>query len=102
MAFYRRRAERFGELYRIGKARIGFTEEQISKMIGFKGRPPLLERRRNPEKLSLGQLITLGHAFNWSEAKYKVSVLQYVARRLFATMGEFLKIELGQALRVCD
>lgn len=66
----RRRAERFGELYRIGKARLGLTEEQISQMIGFKGRPALLDRRKNPDKLSLGQLVTLGTAFGWSDSEY--------------------------------
>ena len=61
-----RRAERFGERYRVGKARLGATEEQIGNILGLK-RPALLARRKDPGKLSVDQLVTLGKVFNWSD-----------------------------------
>ncbi len=64
-----RRAERFGELYRVGKAKLGLTEHQICEMLGVTG-PTLLARRKDPMKFSLGQLVTLGTAFGWTDAEY--------------------------------
>lgn len=64
-----RRAERFGERYRVGKALIGATEEQIGRLLGIK-RPTLLEKRNNPGKFSVDQLVTIGKAFGWSDEDY--------------------------------
>ena len=64
-----RRAERFGESYRIGKARLGATEEQIGAMLGL-GRPALLSRRKEPEKFSVGEIVKLGRAFGWTDEEY--------------------------------
>lgn len=61
-----RRAERFGERYRVGKARLGATEKQIGNILGIE-RPALLARRKDPGKLSVDQLVTLGKVFNWSD-----------------------------------
>lgn len=64
-----RRAEQFGERYRVGKARICATEEQMGKVLGIT-RPALLARRNDPGKLSVQQLVTLGKVFNWSDEDY--------------------------------
>ena len=64
-----RRAERFGELYRVGKAKLGLTGQQVAQMIGV-SYPTLLARRNNPDKFSLGDLATLGAAFGWSSEDF--------------------------------
>lgn len=64
-----RRAEQFGERYRVGKARICATEEQIGQILGIK-RPALLARRNDPGKLSVDQLATLGDVFGWSDEDF--------------------------------
>jgi len=65
-----RRAERFGELYRVGKAKLGLTEDHVKNMVGLKGRPSLLARRKDPGKFTLEQLVTLGKVFGWTDADY--------------------------------
>ena len=40
--------DEFGVVYRIGKARAGLTEENISTLIGLKTRTPLQARRKDP------------------------------------------------------
>lgn len=65
-----RRAERFGERYRIGKARIGATEEQIGEAIGL-CRPALNRRLDDPEKyVKLGDLVKFGKIFGWSDEDF--------------------------------
>ena len=64
-------AAKFGELYRIGKARSDLTEAQITTMLGFKSRDALLRRRNNPLLIDMGQLMTLGAAFRWSEEDWQ-------------------------------
>lgn len=64
-----RRAERFGELYRVGKARSGLTEELVGNMLGMR-RPALLARRNSPDKFSVGELALLGKAFGWSDDEF--------------------------------
>lgn len=65
-----RRAERFGELYRVGKARLRLTEDQISASIGL-CRPALNQRLTNPDKyLRLGDLVDLGELFGWTDEDF--------------------------------
>ncbi len=65
-----RRAERFGELYVVGKKRLGLRENEICQMIGLNAVSALWARKRVPEKFSLGQLVTLGTAFGWTADDY--------------------------------
>lgn len=60
-----RRAERFWELYRVGKARIGFTEEQVGRAIGLSP-VSLRKRRHDPDAFTVGELVTIGSLFGWS------------------------------------
>lgn len=61
------RAERFRELYRIGKARIDVTDEQIGEYIGM-SRPAISRRKKDPGKyVSLDDLVTFKKIFGWSD-----------------------------------
>lgn len=60
-----RRADRFRELFRLGKSRIGFTDEQIGQLIGVK-RNSVRRYRERPE-IVYGKLITLGKAMGWTD-----------------------------------
>lgn len=60
-----RRTELFGKLYRIGKASIGFTEEDVSRAIGL-STVSLRKRRHNPDTFTLGEMVTLGNLFGWT------------------------------------
>lgn len=60
-----RRAERFGELYRVGKARFQLTEDQVGDILGMK-RPALLSRRKDPGKFSIEEFSILGDMFGWT------------------------------------
>lgn len=61
-----RRLERFSELYRLGKSKIGFTECRISEILGIT-RQCFNARRAEPEKLKLGEFIKLSKIFDWSD-----------------------------------
>lgn len=62
--------ERFGEAYRIGKARCGMTNAEIAEMIGLKTQTTLKRRRGNPAEFTLGQLLAMGAAFRWTLEDY--------------------------------
>lgn len=64
-----RRAERFGEHYRVGKARLQLQESDIATAVGMAG-ATLRKYKRSPDMFSLGQLVRLGHMFGWSETEY--------------------------------
>lgn len=64
-------AEKFGELYRIGKARSGLQETEITALCGFKSPIPLRRRRSSPLDFTLGQLMAMGAAFRWSEEDWR-------------------------------
>jgi|GEM_PF-2265966 len=64
-------AEKFGELYRIGKARSGLQETEIAPLCGFKSPIPLRKRRNEPLNFTMGQLMALGAAFRWSEEDWQ-------------------------------
>ena len=65
-----RRTERFGELYRVGKARLGFNEDDILVFLGIKSRKTLLTYRNHPDRFGLGQIAKLGELFGWTEEEY--------------------------------
>lgn len=60
-----RRADRFRELFRVGKARIGLTDEQIGLLIGVE-RNAVRRYRERPE-IVYGKLIALGKAMGWTD-----------------------------------
>lgn len=64
-----RRAERFGEHYRVGKARLQLQEPDIAAALGM-GKSTLFLHKRNPDTFSLGQLVRLGSVFGWTEEEY--------------------------------
>lgn len=64
-----RRAERFGELYRVGKARLGMTDEQVGQMLDMSS-ATLRKKRRSPGEFSFSQIITMGAVFGWSDEDY--------------------------------
>lgn len=39
-------------------------------MVGLKAVSALWARKKDPRKFSLGQLVTLGKAFGWSDVEY--------------------------------
>lgn len=61
-----RRLERFSELYRLGKAKLGFNEDKIAEILGTTRRS-FLGRRNNTEKLKLGEFVKLSYIFAWSD-----------------------------------
>lgn len=76
-----RRAERFVELYRVGKARIDMTEDQIGDTVGM-SRPALQRRRENPEKyVSLGDLVKFGKIFGWTDDDF-LAIIHAEKRKL--------------------
>lgn len=64
-----RRAERFEEHYRVGKARLKLKDADIAAALGI-GRTTLSARKHAPDTFSLGQIIRLGGVFGWTEAEY--------------------------------
>ena len=54
----RRRAERFEELYRVGKARLKLKDSDIAAALGI-GRTTLSMRKHDPDAFSLGQITRL-------------------------------------------
>lgn len=64
------RAERFGELYRIGKARLGLTDAQCAAIAGVCPKT-LFNAKKDPnERISIGQLARFGAVFEWSDEDY--------------------------------
>lgn len=64
-----RRAERFREHYRVGKARLQLHEPDIASAIGM-AESTLRKYKRSPDMFSIGQLVRLGRVFGWTEAEY--------------------------------
>ncbi|NCE63687.1 hypothetical protein D1159_03615 [Pseudoflavonifractor sp. 524-17] len=58
-----RRAERFNEHYRVGKARLQLHEPEIAATLGM-GESTLRKYKRRPDMFSLGQLVRLGRVFD--------------------------------------
>ena len=64
-----RRAERFDELYRLGKAKKKYTDEQIGQFVGVT-RQTINKRRKDPGKLDIALLAALGKTLGWSDEDY--------------------------------
>ena len=65
-----RRAERFDEHYRVGKARLKLHEPDIAAAIGLK--PSTLRKyKQQPDLFRIGQFARLGHVFDWSGDVYQ-------------------------------
>lgn len=61
-----RRAEQFAAAYRIGKAVAGVTDNEVASFLGMT-EPTLRRKRRNPDKLTIGELEKLSALFRWGE-----------------------------------
>lgn len=64
-----RRAERFGEHYRVGKARLKLRDPDIAAALGVSERT-LRNYKTRPDGVPFGKLVRLGHLFGWTEAEY--------------------------------
>lgn len=64
-----RRAERFDEHYRIGKARLRLQEPDIAAALGVSERT-LRNYKTRPDSVPFGKLVRLGHLFGWTDAEY--------------------------------
>ena len=65
-----RRAERFQELYRVGKARTGLKEPLIAAALGI-GETTLCRHKKNPgDRFSFNQVVLLGELLGWTDEDY--------------------------------
>lgn len=62
-----RRADRFWELYRIGKAKTGFTDEQCAAIAEVCPTTIYNAKKATDDRISLGQLARFIKAFGWSK-----------------------------------
>lgn len=65
-----RMAERFGELYRIGKAKTGLTDAQCAAIVGVCPKSLFNAKKDPSERISIGQLSKLGAVFGWTDKDY--------------------------------
>lgn len=63
------RRERFAVPYRVGKARMGLKEPDISAMIGV-CEDTLRHHRNSPGNFTVRQLSTIGTALMWTDEDY--------------------------------
>lgn len=63
------RAERFAEVYRVGKARANLTEREVAQILGV-SHVTLGKYKKTPEIFPFGKLITLGTMFGWTEDEF--------------------------------
>lgn len=64
-----RRAEIFIRNYKIGKAKIGFLDPDVARVVGITERT-LSEKKKAPGKLRVEQMVTLGKVFGWSDEDF--------------------------------
>ena len=65
-----RMAERFVELYKVGKAKAGLTDAQCAAIAGI-CRKSLSNAKKDPcDRISIGQLSKLGAVFGWTDEEY--------------------------------
>lgn len=64
-----RRAERFAEHYRVGKARLELYESDIASALGI-GEATLYRYKRNPDLFSIGQIVRLMSVFDWTDEQF--------------------------------
>ena len=62
--------ERFGEFYRIGKAKVGMTNLEIANAIGLSSQAALKRRRDDPGEFTVQQLLALGATLRWTEEEF--------------------------------
>lgn len=62
--------EQFGEFYRIGKAKVGMTNQEIANAVGLSSQAALKRRRDNPGKFTVQQLLALGMTLRWTEEEF--------------------------------
>ncbi len=64
-----RRAEQFGERYRMGKAKLALKEPQMAEILGVS--PMTLRKyRRQPGRFSIDQIAKIGAVMCWTDADY--------------------------------
>lgn len=64
-----RRADRFSEHYRVGKARLQLRDADIATVLHVA--PSTMQRYKNdPAKLSLEQIVLIGSIFGWTACEY--------------------------------
>ena len=59
--------EVFTYLYDHGKVDLRQNEAEIARMLGYKSRDPLCDRRKDPEKFTWGEMAKLATAFRWKD-----------------------------------
>lgn len=64
-----KRAERFDEHYRVGKARMKLQEPEIASALGMAA-STLRKYKQNPDKFQIGHLIRLGCVFDWTDEPF--------------------------------
>ena len=69
-----RRAEQFATAYRIGKAVAGMTDNEVATFLGMT-EPTLRRKRRQPEKLTIGELEKLSVLFRWGEDEIRQLII---------------------------
>ena len=52
--------------YRAGKAVAQLKEEDVAHSMGYETRKPLGQRRRDPTKFTLGDLLSMERLFGWT------------------------------------
>lgn len=62
--------ECFGLIYRRDKAVYGMNNADVCKVLGMSSQNTICARVKNPEKLTVGELLTLGSLFHWGEEDY--------------------------------
>lgn len=65
-----RMCEKFGESYRMGKAKVGMTNLEIANAIGLRSQAALKRRRDNPGEFTLQQLLALSVMLRWTEDEF--------------------------------
>lgn len=61
-----RMTDTFTQMYRIGKARSGMTDEEVADALGI-GRKALWKRRKNPSLFPFGDVLKLSAIFCWQQ-----------------------------------
>lgn len=64
-----RRADKFAECYRMGKAKTGLIDEQIATVLDI-SLPTLRHYKKIPDKLAIAKLSTLGKLLCWTEEDF--------------------------------
>lgn len=75
-----RRAERFAELYRVGKSSVGLLDRQIAAAIGVTA-VTMVNYKKDPcNRISVNRLAEIGGMLGWTDEDF-LSVIHGAARR---------------------